>query len=162
MRSLFLLVLVAAAAFVWITSGALPSIVASHFGTGGQANGFMAKGSYTMLMLAVVIAAPALVAALALLAHILPPQLINLPNRKYWLSPEQRAASLDALASLGLRLAAGLAVFLCFIHWLLVRANSRQPPALREEEWLFGGLAVFGAATLFWIFSLYRRFSRVR
>jgi uncharacterized membrane protein len=161
MRSFFLLVLVAAAAFVWVTSGALPSVVASHFGPGGQANGFMAKGSYTVLILSVVVAAPALVASLALLAHVLPPQLVNLPNKDYWLSPEQREASLDALASLGLRFAAGLAVFLCFVHWLLVRANSVQPPALREE-WLFGGLALFGAATLFWIFSLYRRFSRVR
>ena len=119
----------------------------------------MGKGSYTMLMLALVVAVPGLVAASALLVRVLPPQLVNLPNKRYWLSPERRAESLEALASLSRRFAAALAVFLCFVHWLVVRANAVQPPKL-QETWLFGGLAVFGAATLLWIFSLYRRFGR--
>jgi serine/threonine-protein kinase len=119
----------------------------------------MGKASYMVLMLALVVALPALVACLGLLARVLPTQLINLPNKRYWFAPDQRAASLEALASLGLRFGAGLAVFLCFVHWLVVRANSVQPPRL-SEEWLFGGLAIFGAATLLWIFSVYRRFAR--
>ena len=160
MRRLFILVLVAAGAFVWLTSGALPSVVASHFGPGGQANGFMGKAPYMALMLALVIAVPALVASSVLLVRVLPPQLVNLPNKRYWLAPERRAASLEALGALSLRFAVALAVFLCFVHWLVVRANAVQPPKL-QEAWLYGGMAVFGIATLLWIFSLYRRFGRV-
>jgi len=160
MRRFFLLVLIAAGAFVWLSSGALPSVVASHFGSGGLANGFMGRGSYTALMLALVVVVPALVASSALLVRVLPPQLVNLPNKRYWLSPERRATSLEALASLSLRFAATLAVFLCFVHWLVVRANSVQPPRL-QEPWLYGGLAVFGAATVVWIVTLFRRFGRV-
>jgi hypothetical protein len=160
MRRFFFLVLIAAGVFVWLTSGALPSVVASHFGPGGRADGFMAKGSYTTLMLALVVAVPALVASTALLVRVLPPKLVNLPNKQYWLSPERRAASLEALESLSLRFAIALAVFLCFVHWLVVRANSVQPSSL-QEAWLFVGLAVFGAATLAWVYSLFRRFALV-
>ena len=50
MRKLFLVSLVAAAVFVWLTSAALPPVVASHFGPGGVANGFMGRGMYTTFM----------------------------------------------------------------------------------------------------------------
>ena len=161
MRKLFLLVVIAAAAFVWLTSTSLPPLVASHFGPGGIADGFMGKGAYRILMLALVIVVPVLVASSALLARVLPVQLVNLPNKQYWLvAPERRAASLEALASLCLRFAVALAVFLCFVHWLVVRAHSVQPPRL-EEAWFFAGLAAFAAATLVWVYGLFRRFRRV-
>jgi hypothetical protein len=41
MQKLFVLSLAAAAAFVGLSSGALPPVVASHFGPGGVANGVM-------------------------------------------------------------------------------------------------------------------------
>lgn len=160
MQRIFLFVLVAAGAFVWFTSGDLPALVASHFGPGGAANGFMAKDTYTVLMLAVVVGVPALVASTTQLVRILPPQMINLPNRQYWLAPERRAATLEALASLNLRFALALAVFLCFVHWLVVRANAVQPARL-PETLFFVGLAAFGAATLAWLLVLFRRFGRV-
>jgi len=160
MRRFFVLVLVAAGAFVWLTSGALPAVVASHFGPGGIANGYMGRSTYTLLMLALVIAVPALIASSMLVVRVLPPQFVNLPNKRYWLAPERRAASLEALGGLGLRFAIALAVFLCFVHWLVVQANTVQPPRL-SEPWFLASLAVFGAATLGWLFSLYRRFGHV-
>ena len=110
-------------------------------------------------MLAMVAGVPSLVAASALLVRALPVGLINLPNKHYWLAPERRAATLEALASLMLAFAGALAVFLCFTHWLVVRAHAVQPPRL-HEGWFFAGLAVFAALTLAWMFLLYRRFGR--
>jgi hypothetical protein len=152
--------LAAVAAFVWLTSAALPPVVASHFGPGGGADGYMGKGLYTALMVALVIVVPGLIASSIVLVRVLPPRLVNLPNKQYWLAPERRAASLEALGALGVRFAVTLAVFLGFVHWLVVRANSVQPPRL-AEGWLFAGLAVFILATLVSVFSLFRRFSRV-
>ena len=97
MQRIFLLVLVACGAFVWITSGDLPPVVASHFGPGGTADGFMGKGAYTAFMLAFVVVVPALVAGSTLLVGVLPTTLINLPHREYWLATQRRAATLDAL-----------------------------------------------------------------
>ena len=160
MQRLCLSVLVAAGAFVWLTSGGLPPVVASHFGPEGAADGFTGKSAYTALMVALVLGVPGLVASTAWLVRILPTQMINLPNRKHWLVPERRQATLEALASLSLRLATALAVFMCFMHWLVVRANAVQPPRL-EESWFFAGLGAFGAVTLAWLFLLFRRFGRV-
>jgi hypothetical protein len=154
-------VLIATGSFVLLTSNGLPEVVASHFGPGGSANGAMGKGVYTVFMLAMAIGVPLLVAGSPLLVKKLPPHLVNLPNKRHWLAPERRAASLEALGSLSMGFAAGLAVFLGFVHWLVVRANSVRPPRL-EEGWFLYGLAAFGLATLGWLVALYRRFGRVR
>jgi hypothetical protein len=160
MLRVFVVLLATAGAFVWLTSAALPPVVASHFGPGGAADGHMGKGPYTAFMVALVIALPLLVASTSLLVRIVPPEMVNLPNRQYWLAPERRAASLAAIGSLLLRFASALAMFLCFVHWLVVQANLVQPPRL-PEAWFFGGLAAFGVVTLAWLISLFLRFGRV-
>jgi len=154
-------VLMATGSFVHLTSNGLPEVVASHFGSGGAANGAMAKDVYTVFMLVVAIGVPLLVAGSPLLVKRLPPHLVNLPNKRHWLAPERRAESLEALGSLSMGFAAGLAIFLGFVHWLVVRANSVQPPRL-EEGWFLVGLAALGGVTVGWLVALYRRFGRVR
>jgi uncharacterized membrane protein len=160
MQRVLLLVLFVAAGFVWLTGGDLPPVVASHFGSGGAANGFMGKGTYTAFMLAVVVAVPALIGFSGQLVRVLPLQLVNLPNKQYWLAPQRRAATLDSLSSLSVPFALALVVFLCFVHWLVVQANAVQPARLPEGS-LLVGLAVFGVATVLWLVVLFRRFGRV-
>ena len=160
MRRAFVLVLALAGAFVWLTSGGLPDVVASHFGPGGAANGFVSRSTYTSLMLAVVVAVPALIALSGQLVRVLPVQLVNLPNKGYWLAPQRRAATLEALSSMSAAFATALAVFLCFVHWLVVQANAGQPAKLQEAS-LIVGLVVFGVATVLWLLVLFRRFGRV-
>lgn len=160
MQRAFLLALAVAGAFVWLTSSDLPAVVASHFGPGGGANGFIDRDKYVALMLAVVVAVPALIAFSGHLMRVLPPQLINLPNKQYWLAPERRAATLESLSSMSLPFAIALVVFLCFVHWLVLNANAVQPAQLPEVP-LFFGLALFGVATVLWLLALFRRFRHV-
>ena len=56
-----------------------------------------------------------------------------------------------------LRFAQMLLLFLCFAHWLVVRANRAQPVRL-DETWFLGGLAVFLVAVLFWTLAFLRQF----
>jgi hypothetical protein len=160
MQRVLFLVLVAAGAFVWLTGSALPSIVASHFGRGGVATGFAPKEAYLGLMLTFVVAVPLLLALSARLVGVLPPRLINLPHREYWLAPQRRAATLDALSAMSVQFALVLAVFLCFVHWLVVRANAARPPRLEETPFI-AGLALFGIITMARVLLLLRRFNRV-
>ena len=159
MGRVLLAVLVATGGFVLLTSNGLPEVVASHFGPSPRWP--RRRGAYTVFMLAMTIGVPLLVAGSMLLVKKLPPQLVNLPNKRHWLAPERRAESLEALGSFSMGFAAGLAIFLGFVHWLVVRANSVQPPRL-EEGWFLFGLGAFGLATLGWIVALYRLFGRVR
>lgn len=156
----FVLFLAAAEVFIWLTSAALPSNMASHFGAGGAANGFMSRGAYVGVMLGVTLIAPLLVALSGQLVNVLPTRLINLPHREYWLAPQRRAATIASLSRLSVYFASALVVFLCFVHWLVVRANEAPVPRL-EPVPMFVGLGLFLAGTAVWLIVLVRRFGRV-
>ena len=49
---LFALLLIVVGAFIVATTGQLPDRVASHFGAGNLANGWMTRGGYLAFMLA--------------------------------------------------------------------------------------------------------------
>ena len=130
------------AAFVWITSLGLPGVVASHFGGGGSANGFLSRGTYVGVMLLLVAVAPALLGALTHFGLGSVNTRINLPNREYWLTPERRAETISYLQRHLENVGTTLIVFLCYVHWLVVRANTLQPPRLSTSA-IIVGVAAF-------------------
>ncbi len=160
MRVVFPLLVAASALFVWLTSGSLPPIVASHFGASGAANGFMTRAVYLGFMLPVVVLVPVLLAASGQLARLLPASLINLPNRDYWLAPERKAETAAALGRLSTFPACLVLVFLCFVHWQVVQANISATRQLASIPF-WAGLVVFAVALGGWLIALYRRFGRI-
>jgi uncharacterized membrane protein len=147
--------------FVWLTSGGLPAVVASHFALGGAANGFMPRAAYIVFMVTVTVLVPALIALSGRVIEALPVARINLPNRDHWLAPERRAETLATLSARSVAFAALLAVFLCFVHWLVLQANRLQPPRLDESSFIVG-LVLFALATAVWLTLLFMRFRRPR
>lgn len=153
----FLLLDACAALFVLRTSQSLPGIVASHFGASGQANGFMPRVDYVWFMLFIVVLVPLVLAIIPIQVFRNPSARMKLPNREYWLAPERRPRSIEYLSQQTVRFATMLLVFLCYTHWLVVRANQATPPAL-ATHWFIGGLVVFLVATLIWVASLIGHF----
>lgn len=147
----------AAAAFVMVTSRSLPIVVASHFGPGGSPNGFMAHKSYVRFMLAFVVVLPLLLNLTAIAVARLPVRLVNIPHREYWLAPERRAQAVATLQGLMRLFAVLLVAFLCYVHWLVVRANATLPPRLDGGAFA-AGLGAFMVALIAWIVTLRRRF----
>ena len=147
---LFMLFVACAAAFVWLTSMRLPSMVASHFAGSGTANGFMPRGIYAWFMLGLVVGLPALMIGLTWVSIANPKARINLPNKDYWLAPERRAETIEFLRAGILWFGFMLVAFLCYVHWLVVLANRVQPAQL-ANTWFIGGLVVFLAALLIWL-----------
>jgi hypothetical protein len=147
-----------AAVYILISSQVLPAVVASHFAGGGAANGFMPRDVYIIVMLVMAVGLPLLLALLPLVLRNVPPAFWSLPNRDYWLAPERRVATNAYLMQHGVRLSLLIAAFLCFIHWLVVRANGLQPPHLSVSV-LFAGMAVFLIVFIAWIarFALHFR-----
>jgi uncharacterized membrane protein len=156
----FLIVLAGATAFVWLTSRALPDVVASHFVMSGVANGFMPRALYVRFMLVFVVALPSVLAFLPALGLNSPRARINLPNREYWLAPDRRADTIRFLREHMVRGAALLVVFLSYVHWLVVRANMAVPPNL-PAPWFIGGLIVFVLSMLIWAGLLIWHFRNV-
>lgn len=147
---LFVLFVAVAAAFVWLTSMRLPSMVASHFADSGAANGFMPRGVYAWFMLALVVGLPAFMVGLTWVSIANPKARINVPNKDYWLAPERRAETIEFLRTGILWFGFMLVAFLCYVHWLVVLANRVQPAQL-ANTWFIGGLVAFLAALLVWL-----------
>ena len=154
-----LLVLVVGAGFVLFTAGSLPAVVASHFVSGGAANGFMPRETYLKFMLALVVGLPLLIAVLSRVTALVPPTMINLPNRDYWLAPERLEETLAYLRGQGSFFAVPLCVLLCYVHWLVVQANALTPPHFPESKF-FAGLAVFVVVLVVWLGRFVLHFRR--
>lgn len=152
-------ILALVAIFVVVTGEELPPTVASHFGAGGRANGFMGRDAYVAFMAAMAVGIPLLVALGGSLARWLPSRLVNLPDRDHWLAPERRAETLAAVELRMTVFACALAVFLAWVHWLVVEANAARPPRLDEESFI-AALVVFVAFSLGWSAAFYLRFRR--
>lgn len=159
MHKVFFVFLALGACFVWWTSGALPAVVAAHFGADGIANGFMPRGEFVGFMLALVLAVPSLIYFTGRLASRLPAQWLNLPNKQYWLAPERRAATLESLGKFGVWTAYATLGVLCLAYWLVVQANLERPPRL-EQAPLVGVLAAFFIALFAGMVVVLRRFFR--
>jgi uncharacterized membrane protein len=148
---------IAAAIFVVTSSRAMPAKVASHFGRDGAANGYMWRHTYVYFMLAFVVLLPLFFSFVSSAVARVPVTMINIPNRDYWLAPERRGPAIDRLRGQMQIFSAMLVVFLCFVHWEVVRANQSLPPMLDNGRFMLG-LGLFMAALIVWIVSLRRQF----
>lgn len=155
--ALFLVAMLATAAFVLATTDALPPHVATHFGGAGLADGWMTRDGYRRFMLLFIVVLPlGIVATMGWLPRIRPGW-INIPNREHWLAPERRAATVDYLLAHACRLGVLMEALIAAIHSLLLAANAASPPRLSTT--LFVTLLVaFLVALGVWIAALYRRF----
>ncbi len=142
-----------------LTADWLPVRVASHFGPGGLANGFMARNVYLALTIGLVVLPPALVGLSIALSLRYFPQFLNLPNRDYWLAPERRAGTEAYLTGHTAWLAALLALFAFGVHLLVIRANHSVPARLETGPFL-ALLLGFAVLMVAWVGALALRFKR--
>ena len=150
-----------AAVFIIYTTQYLPNTIATHFGAGNRANGWMSRHGYMLFMLCFLVAVPAFI---SLVLGVLPrkyPQWTNVPNREYWLSAGRREKSLRYLSAHGMRLACLMVMMMLGMHYTILVANRIQPAALPVE--IFSSILTgFALALLWWIVRLYRRFAKPR
>ena len=158
----FLLVALIAlsAAFIAVTAGQLPGLVASHFDNRSGANGWLTRGNYVLLMLALAILLPlAIVGFIALVTRIAP-RLINLPHRAYWLAEGRRERTLATLLAFACVQGGLLAVFAAALHYVILQANTTSPPQLPGVLFVAVLLGLL-AAMVAWTIALYVRFRHV-
>jgi len=156
-RLLFVLMLIVGPVVVWTTSTGLPARVATHFGRGGLANGWMTHDGYIAFMFAMIVLVPLVVVAATSLVPGLATSRISLPHRQYWLSPERKEATVGWLSSHGCALGILLILFMLGIHLLTLEANSRTPARLDEAEF-FTVLVGFLVLLAIWIVAIALRF----
>ena len=139
----------------------LPGTVASHFDAHGRANGWQSKSSFLAVFVGVSVLSAVIGFGIPRVLTVIPVQIINLPNKEYWLAPERRAESLDFLAASFAWLGCGMYAFVIFVFDYSIQAtlHPQHPPEISRI--LYSGLA-FVAWVLFWIVRLLAHFGRVR
>ena len=150
---------IAAGLFVWLTGSNMPTEVASHFNASGQADSFLSRDNYLTLMILVICLSTLVVGGIGRLLISLPEDSINLPDKAYWLSPERKNYSLNYISNWLQFFSAGMAAFLCFVHWIVVQANSTEPKQLDSSVFYFG-LVFMLLGLIGSIYALVRRFTK--
>lgn len=158
-RLLFLLVLIVVPVVVYATSSSLPARVATHFGPGGVANGFMSHGGYLAFMLAMSTLLPLFVVAMTGFVPRVAISQIKIANREHWLSPARREETLEWLMGHACLLGIVISLFLAGIHLLTVRANALSPARL-DETLFFVLLGAFLVLLAAWMVAMALRFRR--
>jgi uncharacterized membrane protein len=155
-KILLVLALLALAQMVWYYPR-MPNPVASHFRADGRADAYQSRAGFFALygvvlggILALALGVPALVGRT-------PDRWINLPNRDYWLAPERRARTLDALARRFEWFGVATMGLLLAVFQLAFQANQRAERQLDSGAmWvLLGG---YLSAVVVWLLGMLRAF----
>jgi uncharacterized membrane protein len=137
----------------------LPAVIASHFNAAGIANSWQPKGAFVGAMCFVYALLAGMYLLLPQLMMSMPPSLINLPNKAYWLAPERRLLTAhmvgDEIAWLGVAVFG----FIIFVTQLAINANLPGANGqLGQAMWWF--VAIFLVISIAWTVRFYRMFSR--
>ena len=158
-RLLFVVLAVGAAVYFSSYYAQLPDVVASHFNGRGVANGWQSKSAFFGLFVAMSVLAAAVGFGIPRIIATLPPQLINLPNKRYWLAPEHLAETMEFLGAYFAWF--GCAVLLIMILTFDYAIQSNLHPNNRPDiSRLWYILAGFSAFIVVWIARMFMKFGR--
>jgi len=137
----------------------LPDVVASHFNGRGAPNGWQTKSGFFAVFVGVSALATVIGFGIPRIISVVPPHLINLPNKQYWLSPERLAETQAFLNNYFAWF--GCAVFLVIILTFDYAIQSNLHPENRPDVsrmWYI--LAGFLAFVVVWIIRMMAKFLR--
>jgi hypothetical protein len=150
---------------LWVLFGALlaatygewPAQVATHFNLQGKPDSWMDRVWNLVAYAALGIGLPLFIYGIFALSSLFPTNLINLPQRDYWLAPERRAATFVELRRQALWLGCLIVLFVAGLYLITLDANRQQPVAL-SPMYVALLLAAFFLGVAIWVAFLFRRF----
>ena len=143
----------------WQGYSEIPERLASHFNAAGAPNGWMSKDQFFTLNALLVGLAIFIGVFPPLLIAKLPPNLINLPNKDYWLAPERRAETVTFFERWFAWFACAFLLFLALVMQMVIQSNRSATPELPSDQFMFllFGFLLFTAV---WVVLMARKFSR--
>ncbi len=139
----------------------MPDRMASHFDGTGQANGWAPRSVFFILY-------AGLTALLLILFQVLPRQLkrfpdnlINLPNRSYWLAPERREATFAAIEQQMTVFGNATMMLIIGTMQLVFKANVKGSRRISGETmWIM--LAAYVFISIIWTVQFVRGFRKTQ
>jgi hypothetical protein len=123
----------------------LPEVVAAHFNGQGQANGWQTKPAFFVVLVAVSVLAAVVGFGIPRIIASLPIQLINLPNKGYWLAPEHIAGTMEFLNRFFAWFGCAVFTVILFTFDFAVQSNLHpdHPPDATRMWYLLAAFLVF-------------------
>ncbi|MBC8143148.1 MAG: DUF1648 domain-containing protein [Armatimonadetes bacterium] len=143
---------------ILILSPLLPATVASHFGTNNRADGFMPREAFVAGQWVMTAVISALFLLLPALIRVIPDDMINLPDKEYWLAPERRETTLRYFADRIYAFGAATLALLAGVTQQVYTANIGGSHTLGSATGIY--IVAFLLYTGVWVYGLLRRFSR--
>ena len=130
MRTLFLMlclanIVIAVGMVLW-----MPDPMATRFGHGGLPVSVMSPEVYAVFISGLVVFFIALVLLTPRLMRVLPPSLVNLPNRAFWMSEDNRPRTERRIRVFFEGIGAVMQLLFLLLQWLTFTANRAIPPQL--------------------------------
>jgi len=138
----------------------LPEKVASHFNAAGAATGWAPKASFFIMHWIIIAVALAVSFGMRALFRVLPPSLINLPNKEYWLSEDKRAETMAFLRVHSKWL--GVILLVLFVTLFQLAISASLNPGVSQASAFTVLLTVFFILIAVWVAVLLLKFSRIR
>jgi uncharacterized membrane protein len=159
-KLVFAILVIGAAIYFRSHYAQLPEVVASHFNARGVPNGWQTKSAFFGFLVGVSVLAAVVGFGIPPIIAALPPELINLPNKRYWLAPERRAETMDFLNGYFAWFGCALFAVILLTFNFAIQANL-HPGRLPDATPMWFVLAGFLAFAILGTVRMFKRFGRV-
>jgi uncharacterized membrane protein len=157
MRTLFMLTFVANVVVTLISLAVLPARVAIHYGADGMANGWASNHVNALLMTGTHVVLFCSLYFSHRLVLMFPSKWVNLPNKEYWLSAENKLQASARIQGFMWRFGIAIFLFLLVVEVLSLWANLAEPARLDQRVFL-PAMGVFMVYTICWAVGFRRAF----
>ena len=134
----------------------LPAHLGAHFNFAGQVDSFMPKQAFMKLHLGLMVMMSVIFLGMPSLIVRLPPALINLPHKEYWLAPERCAHTMRVIQGSLVGFGDMILLFLLVVFREAMRASLMPEPHLSNRVWVM--LVLLAGFVIVWTVRFMRAF----